>query len=132
MVFRCWSRGCPHRDRFQWDQRKRTKAVNPFEEFSGEMCLHFSGLSSGATAQSSSGSSSAAGIDEAPRRRILILASHVIQYSSPLFRRMAHDPRLDLQIAYCTLQGATPSVDPEFGVEVVWDTSVLDGYPWEI
>jgi glycosyltransferase involved in cell wall biosynthesis len=64
------------------------------------------------------------------RRRILVLASHVIQYSSPLFRRMANDPRFDLQIAYCSLQGAKPSIDPEFGVEVVWDTSVLDGYSW--
>ena len=66
----------------------------------------------------------------AKRSRVMILASHVIQYSSPLFRRMAHDPRLDLQIAYCTLQGAKSSIDPEFGVEVKWDTSVLDGYPW--
>ncbi len=64
------------------------------------------------------------------RSKVLILASHVIQYSSPLFRRMAHDPRLDLQIAYCTLQGAKSSIDPEFGVEVKWDTSVLDGYSW--
>jgi glycosyltransferase involved in cell wall biosynthesis len=62
--------------------------------------------------------------------RIIILASHVIQYSSPLFRRMAEDPRLDLLIAYCSLQGAKPEVDPEFGVEVAWDTSVLDGYRW--
>jgi glycosyltransferase involved in cell wall biosynthesis len=66
----------------------------------------------------------------AEARRILILASHVIQYSSPLFRRMAQDPRLNLQIAYCSLQGAEPSIDPEFGVEIAWDTSVLDGYPW--
>jgi glycosyltransferase involved in cell wall biosynthesis len=43
---------------------------------------------------------------------------------------MAQDPRLDLQIAYCTLQGAKPEIDPEFGVEVAWDTSVLEGYPW--
>jgi glycosyltransferase involved in cell wall biosynthesis len=64
------------------------------------------------------------------RWRILILASHVIQYSSPIFRRLAEDTRLDLQIAYCSLQGATPKVDPEFGVEVAWDTSLLDGYPW--
>jgi glycosyltransferase involved in cell wall biosynthesis len=64
------------------------------------------------------------------RRRILILASHVIQYSSPIFRRMAQDPRLDLQIAYCSLQGAKSEIDPEFGVKVAWDTSVLDGYAW--
>ena len=93
-------------------------------------CLQFSGLSSGAVARASSKARDAEGVSAERRRRILILASHVIQYSSPLFRRMAHDPRLDLQIAYCTLQGAKSSIDPEFGVEVAWDTSVLDGYPW--
>jgi hypothetical protein len=35
-----------------------------------------------------------------------------------------------MQIAYRTLQGATPSIDPEFVVEVAWNTSVLEGYPW--
>jgi len=64
------------------------------------------------------------------RSRILYLSSHVVQYSSPLFRRMAQDPRLEILIAYCTLQGATPSIDPEFGVEVGWDIPVLDGFPW--
>ena len=103
--------------------------MNAAEGLGAGKCLRFSGLSSGQWR-------------EHPRKRrmprnslpaaaaILILASHVIQYSSPLFRRMAQDPRLDLQIAYCTLQGAKSSIDPEFGVEVAWDTSVLDGYPW--
>jgi glycosyltransferase involved in cell wall biosynthesis len=90
---------------------------------------HFSVLSSDATGRESPETGISVGVASG-RRRVLILASHVIQYSSPLFRRMAQDPRLDLQIAYCTLQGATPSIDPEFGVEVQWDTSVLEGYPW--
>ena len=64
------------------------------------------------------------------RSRILYLSSHVVQYSSPLFRRMAQDPRLEILIAYCTLQGATASIDPEFGVEVSWDIPVLEGFPW--
>jgi glycosyltransferase involved in cell wall biosynthesis len=84
----------------------------------------------GKVVRASSETVNEAGVAAVRRLRIFILASHVIQYSSPLFRRMAQDPRLDLQIAYCTLQGATPSIDPEFGVEVKWDTSVLDGYPW--
>lgn len=84
------------------------------------------GVAAPKSSQIADGAAFAAG----KKRRILILASHVIQYSSPLFRRLAQDPRLDLQIAYCTLQGAKPSIDPEFGVEVAWDTSVLDGYPW--
>ena len=98
--------------------------------FAAETRLHFAALSSGAVARRAAETTSEQGVAPERRRRILILASHVIQYSSPLFRRMAHDPRLDLQIAYCTLQGAKPEIDPEFGVEVAWDTSVLDGYPW--
>jgi len=101
--------------------------MNAPEDIAAEKCLRFSDLSYGALAR---GSIEAANAAAGRRQRILILASHVIQYSSPLFRRMAQDPRLDLQIAYCTLQGAKPEIDPEFGVEVAWDTSVLEGYPW--
>ncbi len=104
--------------------------MNAPEGLAAEKLLRSSGQSSGSLGQTSFETAITAGISTARRRRIVILASHVIQYSSPLFRRMAQDPRLDLQIAYCTLQGATPSIDPEFGVEVKWDTSVLDGYPW--
>jgi glycosyltransferase involved in cell wall biosynthesis len=104
--------------------------MNAPEYFDAGNCLRFSGLSSDTMARGSSEAANAEGIAAGRRRRILILASHVIQYSSPLFRRMAQDPRLDLQIAYCTLQGAKPEIDPEFGVEVAWDTSVLEGYPW--
>jgi glycosyltransferase involved in cell wall biosynthesis len=43
---------------------------------------------------------------------------------------MAHDPRLDIQVAYCNPPGVKPALDPEFGVEVKWDVPLLDGYPW--
>lgn len=43
---------------------------------------------------------------------------------------MSQDFRLDPLVAYCSMQGAEPGVDPEFGVEVAWDTPVLDGFPW--
>jgi glycosyltransferase involved in cell wall biosynthesis len=104
--------------------------MNTPEEFATDKLLCFSGLSSSTAAREASEAASAPGHAFGGRERILILASHVIQYSSPLFRRMANDPRLDLQIAYCSLQGAISSIDPQFGVEVAWDTSVLDGYPW--
>ncbi|HMD83426.1 MAG TPA: glycosyltransferase family 4 protein [Terriglobia bacterium] len=64
------------------------------------------------------------------RFRVLLVASHPVQYASPVFRRMAQDPRLDIQVAYCSLQGTKPAVDPEFGVEVAWDVPLLEGYPW--
>jgi len=33
-------------------------------------------------------------------------------------------------VAYCSLQGAEPGVDPEFGVPIAWDIRLLEGYPW--
>lgn len=65
-----------------------------------------------------------------PRRRLLIVASHVVQYSSPVFRKLAENPQIELLVAYCSLQGAEPGLDPGFGIDVSWDTSLLEGYPW--
>lgn len=62
--------------------------------------------------------------------RVLIIASHPVQYVAPLFRLMAQHPQLDLQVAYCSLQGAEPGHDAEFGLEVTWDIPLLEGYPW--
>jgi glycosyltransferase involved in cell wall biosynthesis len=64
------------------------------------------------------------------RNRLLIVAPHVVQYSSPLFREIAQRTRLTLLVAYCSMQGAEPGVDPGFGVKVSWDTPLLEGYPW--
>ena len=63
-------------------------------------------------------------------KRLLIVAPHVVQYSSPLFREMALHPRLELLVSYCSMQGAESAVDPGFGVEVSWDTPLLEGYSW--
>lgn len=62
--------------------------------------------------------------------RVLIVASHPVQYAAPLFRLMAKHPQLDIQVAYCSLQGVKAGFDSGFGVEVVWDIPLLDGYPW--
>ena len=64
------------------------------------------------------------------RRRLLVVGSHVVQYSSPVFRQIVLDGRIDLLVVYCSMQGAEPGMDPGFGVRVSWDTSPLDGYPW--
>lgn len=65
-----------------------------------------------------------------PVPRLLIVTSHVVQYSSPIFQKLAQDPRLEILVAYCSMQGAESGVDPGFGVEVTWDQPQLDGYPW--
>ena len=64
------------------------------------------------------------------RYRVLVLATHVIPYGSSLLRLLAQDPRLDLLVAYCSMQGAEAGIDPEFGIEIRWDTPLLEGYPW--
>jgi glycosyltransferase involved in cell wall biosynthesis len=64
--------------------------------------------------------------------RVLFLLSHPVQYAAPLFRLLAQDERLEILVAYCSLQGAEPGKDPDFGVEVAWDVPLLDGYSWKL
>jgi len=64
------------------------------------------------------------------RLKVLLIASHAVQYATPQFRLMAQDPRVDALVAYCSLQGAEAGVDPEFGVPVSWDVPLLEGYRW--
>src|SRR5882672_4627096 len=64
------------------------------------------------------------------RYRVLAVATHPVQYMTPIFRRMAKHPLLDFQVAYCTLRGAEAGHDPEFGASIQWDVPLLDGYSW--
>ena len=65
------------------------------------------------------------------RYRVLAVCAHPVPYMSPLLRRMAKHPLLDLRVAYCSLRGAVEaSDDPEFGAPVQWDIPLLDGYSW--
>src|SRR5713226_2466900 len=64
------------------------------------------------------------------RYRVLLICSHPVPYSAPILQRMAQDPRLDIQVAYCSLQGIQQEYDPEFGIALSWDTPMLVGHPW--
>jgi glycosyltransferase involved in cell wall biosynthesis len=64
------------------------------------------------------------------RYRVLHVCSHPVQYMSPVLRRMAEHPKLEILVAYCSLQGANPGKDAGFGIEVKWDIPLLEGYPW--
>jgi glycosyltransferase involved in cell wall biosynthesis len=64
------------------------------------------------------------------RYRVLAVATHPVQYMTPLFRRMAKHPSLDFQVAYCSLRGAEAGHDPEFAANIQWDVPLLDGYSW--
>lgn len=62
--------------------------------------------------------------------KVLLVSSHPVQYATPCYRLYSADLRLDVTVAYCSLQGAEPGPDPEFGVSVVWDVPLLEGYRW--
>jgi glycosyltransferase involved in cell wall biosynthesis len=66
------------------------------------------------------------------RIRVLFVGTHPVQYTGPIFRLMAQDPRLDILLAYCSLQGAESQFDPGFGIDVKWDIPLLEGYPWAL
>src|SRR5215470_8659524 len=64
------------------------------------------------------------------RYRVLALCPHPVQYMSPILRRMAARPELNLTVAYCSLRGAEAGYDPEFGATVKWDMPLLEGFRW--
>jgi len=62
---------------------------------------------------------------------VLVIASHPVQYTAHLLRRLAKNPALDLSVAYCTLRGIQPTYDPDFKAIVQWDVPLLEGYSWQ-
>jgi glycosyltransferase involved in cell wall biosynthesis len=62
------------------------------------------------------------------RRRIVIVASHVIQYQDPFFRLLAADPEVDLTVLYCSTVGARTYRDEDMGTALKWDVEILSGY----
>jgi hypothetical protein len=62
--------------------------------------------------------------------RVLVVSSHPVQYSAPMFRRLAQHPQLDVQVAYCNMRGANSQLDPDIGIDVKWDVPLLEGYAW--
>ena len=43
---------------------------------------------------------------------------------------MTQESKWDILVAFCSLQGAEPGKDPEFGIELAWDLPLLEGFPW--
>jgi glycosyltransferase involved in cell wall biosynthesis len=61
--------------------------------------------------------------------RLAILASHPIQYFTPIYRRLAQRPGLDVEVMYYRDFGVRAQFDRQFAREIVWDTDQLSGYP---
>jgi glycosyltransferase involved in cell wall biosynthesis len=68
--------------------------------------------------------------DETQTRRVRLayLVSHPIQYQAPLLRRIALDPEIELTVLFGSSFSLRGYKDQGFGVEVHWDTPLLEGY----
>ncbi|HVG22697.1 MAG TPA: glycosyltransferase family 4 protein [Thermoanaerobaculia bacterium] len=61
-------------------------------------------------------------------RRLAIVASHVIQYQDPFFRRLAADGAVDVTVLYCSRAGADVYRDADMQTSLRWDIELLQGY----
>ncbi|MCL4857056.1 MAG: hypothetical protein KJZ55_07275, partial [Flavobacteriales bacterium] len=61
--------------------------------------------------------------------KILIFASHPIQYQAPIYRALHNS--FDLKVIYLLNQTSKQQADAGFGVEFEWDVPLLDGYDYE-
>lgn len=60
--------------------------------------------------------------------RVALIASHVIQYQAPFFRLLAAEGELDLDVLFCSTDGAVSYRDPEMQTTLRWDLDLLGGY----
>src|SRR3954468_11948194 len=60
---------------------------------------------------------------------LAILATHPIQYQVPIWRMLARDGRIPLQVWYLTKHGVDVSYHPAFGRSFAWDLDLLSDYP---
>jgi glycosyltransferase involved in cell wall biosynthesis len=68
-------------------------------------------------------------IDNPRPIRLAAVAASPVFYQTPLYRRLATDPRVDLTVLYGSTAGLAPYDDAEFGGRrVVWDDDLLAGY----
>ena len=66
-----------------------------------------------------------------PRVRLAYLVSHPIQYQTPLLRRIAREPDIDLTVFFGSDFSVRGYRDEGFGVDIKWDVPQLDGYRYE-
>lgn len=62
------------------------------------------------------------------RFRLLVLATHPIQYRAPLYRRLAAEDWLDVEVWYGDDYGVRPTASPWGVRDFRWDTDLLSGY----
>jgi hypothetical protein len=64
----------------------------------------------------------------ANRIKLAYLVSHPIQYQSPMLRRIAQEPDIELTVFFGSGFSVRGYKDTGFGVDVKWDVPLLEGY----
>jgi glycosyltransferase involved in cell wall biosynthesis len=67
-------------------------------------------------------------MNEPQRCRLAVLASHPVQYFVPIYRELARDPRLAIDVLFCRDYGVRSRFDKQFGRAIQWDGDLLAGY----
>jgi len=70
-------------------------------------------------------------MDGSGKLRLAYFVSHPIQYQAPLLRKIAAQPDIDLKVHFTSDFSVRSYADEGFGVNVAWDTPLLDGYQHE-
>jgi glycosyltransferase involved in cell wall biosynthesis len=60
--------------------------------------------------------------------RVAFLTSHPIQYYATLFKALAGQPGLDLEVLYCHNAAPVEQANAGFGVPFSWDVPLFEGY----
>src|SRR5262245_1030626 len=62
-------------------------------------------------------------------RRLVVIATHPIQYYAPLYRALAASPAVELHVIFCSRAGLDTYFDAGFGREFHWKNDLTTGYP---
>jgi len=64
--------------------------------------------------------------------KLAFLTSQVIEDQAPLFKKLARHPDIDLMVYFCRDIGVNkPGKEEEFGVEIKYSNSLLEGYQYK-
>lgn len=61
-------------------------------------------------------------------KNIIIVSSHPIQYFAPLYKEIAREKDINLNVIYFSDISVKGSIDKQFGTTVKWDIPLLEGY----
>lgn len=62
-------------------------------------------------------------------KKVVFISSHVIQYFSPLYRRLS-EGKFDVEVWYCSEMGYKSYYDSAFSTNVKWKSPLLNGYSY--